>query len=495
MSKNSDAEVIELDRQGLFAYFRPGLPGRVLAKLQHPGREFRVGGERGFESLPHDGRLYQHCKDGCLETLAGFVPRIRRELTAAGFRLVDTSPEDPAAHYGPEIEFRPADVARPALVAMLLGERGGQIEYDARADQIRVIHQICGLFNQRIAVVAKNRDDAYRLASSLRAVGQDSVALIARGLATSEARIWVTTIGSLDPYFPAVVILASAEQALATQAAELLNKLDGKHVYGLRRQADRYGARRELQLEGLLGPILGRVGDASPRIPVSVDFADWRCKDRDCGEFGLEWKRHGIWRNDERNDAVAAIARGLVEGDEAKLWEHGLFFETASTARPPDRARTVAILVESLEHARALQQRLPGWRIASDRSDDSSHETGAADDVHRAVVTTLRMKGILRLNVDVLIRADGTPWTLHLPAIDHVLRDHAAGLKIVDMRDQFDQTASLATEERLAAYQDKSWPIRNAPPPADSTTPSRRFLRRGGPVLTKSGRRRRAGIF
>jgi hypothetical protein len=188
--------------------------------------------------------------------------------------------------------------------------------------------------------------------------------------------------------------------------------------------------------------------------------------------LGLEWKRDAIWQNLERNDAIAGIARAIIAGDLLALGEHGIFPDADDESNLVRDAGSVAILVESPEHADELGSRLPGWRLVTGASEsdlERPESTGSPQDhaesasevrPDRMIITQVRASRYPMGTLDIVIRADGLCWPLEVPQLVEGTRDGKKyKLLMIDLRDDFDEIAVDATRRRIADYQRRNWNV------------------------------------
>jgi hypothetical protein len=247
--------------------------------------------------------------------------------------------------------------------------------------------------------------------------------------------------------------------------------LKDPRIYGIRTPGDRHWRRREFLLEGLLGPVLGE--SARPATRVRVRLAHWRNDALACGEYGLEWKRRGLWHNARRNDAIAEIATSLADRDEPRLWTYGLSPDVPVIGPGPSRRPRVTVVVESPEHARELARRLPGWRVLAgqpvrrpgrDGDGDRDGRRAVAENPgppDRTIATLVGFRDLPRLEADVVLRADGTRGPIGLPGTSRGRR--AGDIALVDLCDGFDDIAERATADRVADYLARGWEVTGGP--------------------------------
>ena len=327
--------------------------------------------------------------------------------------------------------------------------------------------------------------------------GEPVLLLNEGGYVVAETRLKVCTRAGVDESTSDVIIFPEATDAItawyvgiggteAEQAAAALDrvmarcegreaslppvhpprmKISNQHVYGFISPDVHLGARERLRLEWMLGPVIHRVaGFDGPLAGVEVLVAEVPPIPVPAHVGGLARKRQSIWQLDQRNTVIAEVAAALASGCAEALWKHGLLLDGASIAafragiEPSSR---VAILVESPPHGRELARRLSGWplrhgRWAGGRSVDHRHD----DLPDRSIITLVYAHGLDRLDVDVLIRADGSNGPLSVPGFPPRERDHPGRrVLLVDFGDDGDEVATEATRRRLDDYQARGWAV------------------------------------
>ncbi|QEH32112.1 hypothetical protein OJF2_05810 [Aquisphaera giovannonii] len=469
--RDRDRVTFRFETDGLFTRVAPPLPGWVLRGLEFRRRVYRAGGPRGVESSVETHRAWSRDEDGATRIFSGHVPRVRR-------LLLEEDGHDVVVEDSAERDRHPRDRASrrgvaPATRELLLGlalEPRGQLRATRPGDVSRLIRAVARSFGGKVMVACTTRREVYRLADDLRRSMGEPVLGITKGLATSDVRIQVGTLGSLDTDGAAVVVLAGTRQALHSKMIEELAWIDRPRlhrprIYGIRVPSDRLSPREELEAEGLLGPFLGEAAVRPAARAPEVLLAGWRGGGLPGIGPGLQWKRRAIWGNEDRNAAVAAIAAALLGGDASLLREHGLSLDDGANRARRRGRRRVAVLVESPEHARRLAALLPGWAVLSGipGTGPGSHDRGGRDagpsPWRGLIVTLVRASDAGLPRVDVVVRADGAAGA---PAGGHTRRGIlGGGPTIVDLDDRFDAAARDATRSRLHSYAVLGWRVRD----------------------------------
>lgn len=439
----------------------------LAAELAFVRREFAVDARGGLRRDRDAEALFEIDRDGELHVPSGLVPRL---VAAAGRAGYSVDVQDGGNLVVPasmvDLLGEREDIVR--LAAALAGSRRGVLAARSRGHRLAALRLIIRLFPAgKIMVFASTRAEAKKIARDLSSRAAEPIACFTRQLTRSDVRVQVGTLGGLDPTVAGVVVFADARQALHARARRDLAHLGRQRIYGLLDDRAGLGRRERLLIEAGIGPVIGRLG-AADEFPVVVRavFADWTGGELPDLPLGLAWKRESIWHNPARNAAIARLASALVAGDDAPLWEHGLFLGGEGAARPPADP-TVVVLVESPEHARGLAQLLPGWAVRSAERRDSAadDDTGAGgpgrrdsgEPARRAIATWLYARDQGQVEADIVLRADGTPWPLGVPFVPPGPRTEGRVVLLVDLDDGQDRTARAATNARRADYRDRGW--------------------------------------
>jgi hypothetical protein len=263
------------------------------------------------------------------------------------------------------------------------------------------------------------------------------------GVVFSEERLRVATAGSLDPWWSDLVLIVEVSDAITRLFQRTMSELkNGQAAYGFVDESKRLGARERLRLEGVLGPIIHRLGPGPAMVSVLVVKLEpvQTLNVRDA----LERKRQEIWSNQVRNAAIARTAIMVADG------------RAGPTIRP---GSNVTVLVESPEHGRALARLLEGWPLLERRPKRPGKTHDDSEFPARSIVTYVRARQLGILDVDLLVRADGGGWLL--PSIGFPLLADAirADVTLVDFDDTGDARLTSDTQNRLADYRGRGWKV------------------------------------
>jgi hypothetical protein len=436
----------------------------VLEELAVARRAFVADGQGRLRREAEPEYLFDFDPAGGVNFLSGLVPRVAAAARRAGYTVEVQDEAGTLIPAAPPAAGLHAD--RRRLAAALAGRRMGVVLARSDAERLAFMGLVLDLFAPgRVMVVTKTRDEAWEVCRALQAGRDEPVACYTRQFTRSDARIQVGTAGSLDLAGARVVVFMDATQVQHERVRPHLRILRRQRLFGLHDDRVDLSRREQLVLEGYLGPVIGRLGpEDETAADVVAIFADWRGGERPDRPLGLEWKRGSLWANPERNAAIARLAVALGGGDLAALWEFGLFLDDEPVARLRSDRR-VAVLVESAEHGRALGRLLPGWSLL--RAGEGRVERPAPAGADLLIATAMFARESGGLGAEVVIRADGMPWSLDvgLPAG----RPGGAGERpvlLVDLADHQDRAARDATRRRWLDYCDRGWMTAGAPCPA-----------------------------
>jgi hypothetical protein len=180
-------------------------------------------------------------------------------------------------------------------------------------------------------------------------------------------------------------------------------------------------------------------------MPVPVYTVNYRRRQPNTRSLhtALDVKRQLIWNNDDRNRFLAQLARQMagnaLQGDTIPVSLH----EAMQRIESP----RIAVLVENIEHAKALKTMLPEAPVVTARTQNAGSPWSKSQIV---IVTQLALATIRRSNV--LIRADATADSL--PSI-HMYGDCC----LVDVQDRQHTLLGLWCRRRRRAYGEQGWKL------------------------------------
>lgn len=179
-------------------------------------------------------------------------------------------------------------------------------------------------------------------------------------------------------------------------------------------------------------------------------------------------KKKMIWHCFARNALIARVAEAFAAKDRTALEGLGLKLSEGFYARPTPPH--VTILVEGVDHAKTLDNRLDGWILAAtphglDDDREPNEPTSDLEDEVREPNQIMTLMYALKHGIvtDVLIRATGSLEKLNWSEIRSRSKPNSLP-RVVDFDDQFDPLAQNDSMERMSQYFCQGMRIREAVP-------------------------------
>lgn len=457
---------------------RVHIPAAVAARvepvLRVPVTEFGCGGPRGHRRRYSAEVFYQTAPDGGLRAAPGLAERAVEHLLRLG---VDARLDD-RRRYGQrqQPDLRALGLCDldllPLLSAAAVRPRGFDVVAGRDGLAARVA-ALCRLFPAaRVMIIETNTEraeDLYRRLSPLLdgqvfRGSEDFWPVPVRRVVAPLTKLDVTNPDDID------LLIAADVRAVCTRGHwPALNRLWPLKAYGFRPADQILSDREMLRGEAVFGRMLVSA-NTHPCVVIHVVIPPRTLPP--AGSAGpLERKRESIWTNPRRNAFVAAVARAVAANDGPALAPFGLDRPGCNLRGRGGERTTVAILVESPEHARHLTEHLGGWRAVRHEPRPRRGGWGGWDPTtplsdpagfNRCVLTTMAARRIESLDVDVLVRADGAGSPLRLPGFP-AARETDRPQVLIDLADDFDPVAEEDARARLRAYRTAGWSIGAAP--------------------------------
>jgi hypothetical protein len=441
------------------------------------------------------GQLRSEAGHDVLYTKAAMEPVVRTALAKAGY-AIRTSGTPLGELPAPNLDnLRLWDLINPSVIDFVRAKPRGIIRNGYKVDPSWLIAQVALAWpTMKIAVVVRTHDEASRVGAALGDLVSD-VSVIAGSRCPSEvSQLVVTTYEGLaqtprykgpdhsvfDVSWLDMIFVLDAHDAVSKVAMQALSRALRARLYGFPsrfqmippldrdHQATLFGfaelvvpeeGYRQRQVEVLRYPIKG-----------GMDLAK-------LSDVAL--KRQGIWHNELRNRKVARLAQNLLK--DPRLLARMLQLPETDAALEDRSPGNIAVVVENLEHALALNAKLPEFFIS--HGSEASTEGLSPEQVQLLnrqpgpfavpplgiIVTTTALKDPLKdLNlriIDVLIRADAGSDLPPINADSLIERDSniAKPLLLVDFHDRQHPALRRLSRLRQQAYQKRGW----LPPGAD----------------------------
>ena len=170
----------------------------------------------------------------------------------------------------------------------------------------------------------------------------------------------------------------------------------------------------------------------------------------------LSWKRIRVWHASKRNQLIACVAQGFDTRDIEALWDVGLLLAEETFPAALQSPCWTTLLVESLEHARALQRLLPAWPIRSVNANQPRQPVRQLG--QGCIMTLVAADRMSPFRPKVLINAMGGSWTPQ--DVIHLTPHACQPVTLIDFDDDHDSREQEATRQRRLAYRCHGWSVK-----------------------------------
>ena len=421
-------------------------------------------------------KLYR-IRDNKLVTCCGYLQKIQSILSAAeyGVNFVDYTPPSPRElafepdweNVNKHIEFR---ARQEECLRAIVDNDYGVIDAPPAFGKSHLMAMVGLLFPKaKIHIVTRRKDVVQRTVRALRRflpnVGQVG------GGKREEARVTVFTADSLHHSDgDCDILLADEVHELMSpkHSAAIAKTYTLSRNYGLTATPEGRADGSDAKLEYLFGPKIFEMPwteatELGLVVPIQVIWLPIQCASPCDGMEGVPKKRHGVWRNGDRNAVIASAVRQYGDDDQ------------------------VLILVETIEHAVYLWQELPEYElcyanIEVEDLDRYKRNDMLPDDyeamtperrerlrtqfedkaLKKVIATDVWSTGVSFEQLAVLVRADARgSEILDTQAPGRVARIHEESGKqvgiVVDCMDNFDRTLKNKSQKRYRNYAKKGW--------------------------------------
>lgn len=424
-----------------------------------------------------DKRCFRYDTFGRMITSFGFIYRVVALLKNAGYTvdIQETSfeRERPDCYEvdvdNVEAHFHFRERQQDCLKA-IISKPSGVIHAPTGFGKMALIAMTCLMFpHAKIDVVTRraglvNKLNAY-LTKYIPLVGQVGDGRHEPG------RITVYTAASLhhSDFKADMVLVDEAHELLADESSSNLARYRHARMYAFTASPSGRMDGTDIRMEALFGRIIFHLSYAEAVtlglvVPIRVEWCDVKLEDNPCADLeDVPKKRWGLWRNEKRNEVIAAKAQSFDPNDQ------------------------VLILVETIEHAVYLRNHLPEYTLVYDQMEakdwKSYQREGLLDkdepvmtperkeelriafetgQLKKAISTKMWSVGIDPVELTALIRADGAAseiMDIQAPGrVSRIRPDGAKNVGIVcDFRDQFDSTFMRKARQRYANYNRMGW--------------------------------------
>lgn len=436
---------------------------QVAELLTYPRTAFVPGGPSGCRPEIEMKRLYTADFRLRMGMPLGVLPRSIQLIQDLGgtVSITDLRTFGPA-HIADAAVVAAAGDYQPMLLAMARHSEG-QVELARGRDIYDALAAVCRAYPAaRIAIATATRRHAGLLWRTLSKRLRERI-----GVATHDSNFTrqhrVTVCGYMylssvrQPHVD-LLLLADPLTAFGVKAKEGLGHvgLNPRRTYAFTTPTMALRSSERLQLEAMTGPVIYQ---AMPAPAVTVQVLDAPSFPQTRGLDALGYKRTAFWANAARNDRIAAAARAIAKRNLPRLGELGLLIAAGAELPAGDQPGKVIILTESVEQGRELLRRLPGWELLSGQ--DGTVQRRPCQGTAGGSIYTITYAADRPLDADVLIAAsaDGLAGLAKFPPRGGTRRQ----MLLIDIADDFDDSAKRNCRQRLSSYTAKGWTIYGAP--------------------------------
>jgi superfamily II DNA or RNA helicase len=416
-------------------------------------------------------------KYGRLVCGAGLMPRVMKLLTEAGLDITTedvTSVHQRVNRYTMDwdnlvrnFQFR---AKQDLAITAIADSTRGIIDAPTGFGKSFLFKALGLLYTKaRIVITTKRKDlvEATRihLSKDLPNIGQ-----VGGGM-NKPGRITVCTADSLHKLNPEDVDILIGEEVhelAAPTYSTALVKFKWARMFGFSGSPTGRMDNADMKLESLFGPVIFHMSyqeavNLGLVVPIQVRWIDINLPNNPAeGLIDVPRQRHGIWRNEGRNERIAQVAREFAEDEQ------------------------VLIMVTTFDHAVALRQFLPEFTLCyAERSDDTTFNSHVKNgrlpedepimtgkrrqelrqkfergELKKVIATDVWSTGVSFDSLAVMIRADARSSEImdtQMPGrVCRLHTDKPVGL-VIDCLDQFDSGFRTAARKRQKNYEAKGW--------------------------------------
>ena len=432
------------------------------------------------EETEHQIYLVDHADR--IVTAFGLHDRVYRKLVALGYPVMY---KDQAPHPRPEV-FEPLwhRLYEPSRNIEL---REGQPEF-----LIKMMSHPCGRFDcppgfgksfmigciatllpkARIDVVTKSLAVLYDRLYPEMCMTVPNVGIICSKKKVRDRRVMLLSAGSVHHADGKadIVIADECHELAADSYAEKLAVYDNARMYGLSATQDMRLDNKDMRVEAMFGPVLYRMPYEQAKnsglvVPIEVLWTDVIMNFNPAGEYedSVERKRWGIWRNDYRNELIAADANQYGDDTQVLITCETIGHMVQLKKLLPDYEIVYSENgMSALDRRKYIRQGLlpkdyePMSRSKRDRL-TRDFESGK---LKKAICNKVWNVGVSFNSLAVLIRADagGSPTNdIQIPGRASRIAEGKDSAIIHDYRDQFDTGFRNKATRRGRTYGKQGW--------------------------------------
>ena len=437
----------------------------------------RQTGGRKRDVVYEDVELYSllRAKDGTeyLSAPAGLRFRIVRVLREMGHSCLF---EDLRPVKLEEPDFDAMEEPRPGqdiILAKILSSDMGQIEAPTGGGKTWLICQICAMYpHTQIVIVTPAVGDANMIRNRLEEfIPPTDIGQVGGGKKIQGRRVTVAVRNSLKaaPIRECGILLYDeVHTAAAPVTSEVLGHAMNCKMFGFTASAEMRGDNANLLVEAIFGPVIHRIEYAEAVekqlvVPIRVEMQSVPNGPALNFKSTTATNRHGLWRNDERNEKIAADARRFSANGEQLLVstdsvEHALeLFQLL-----PDFVLVYGNMSKHLRERYEARGVLNSGEHPINRKErEHLRQLFAAGKIRRAI-STCWDQAVDFPQLNVFIRADGMSadiFGVQGPGrTSRVFEGKTEGV-IIDYMDEWDKTLRNRACKRMTLYRKKGWEV------------------------------------
>jgi superfamily II DNA or RNA helicase len=426
-------------------------------------------------------RLFQYDAHGRFVCQRGWYPRIRGLLQQMGYEviLVDKDPPKPEKTYQANwdnifqnFQLRPKQDECLAQIDM---HDAGLIDAPPAFGKTHVMAMIAKLYpHAKIDIVTKRKDVVGRIHNILTGY-VPSVGRIGGGKKERNRRVTVYTADSLhhSDHDADILLADEAHELMTDRLAERLGRYWNSRNYCFTATPDMRLDNAHKRMEGIFGPCIFKMTqqEAEALGLVAHIYVQWL--DVDCGgvdplgslQQTVAQKRHGIWRNQWRNQAIAEAARSFLSDNLQVL----IMVDTVDHAFHLRQLLPEATLcysegaVDGAKHAMYVRQGILGEdEFMTPQRRIELRQAFERREIMCAIATGVWSTGVSFDSLNVLIRGDGGDSdTFNVQIPGRVCRTHPESGKeagiLVDFNDKWNSKFQGRSQNRRRAYHKRGW--------------------------------------
>lgn len=347
-----------------------------------------------------------------------------------------------------------ADLRFPNLYQAMSQDNEGILEVP-RGRQRAVVAGVISAFleKSRILIVCTTVKETRMMAAGISNYVGTDVAAVNGGTWCSPCRVVCGTYRSYaraEPNDWNVLIYADARHALCEEGVGWRRFFSRHRVYAFLDPRCELSQKDQIQLEILAGPIIYS-SQRRERGEVEVVFAP--VKEEHLPVFAdPRRQRERLWFQAARNKVIVQVAEGFAQRDPGKLWEADILTSLPDPFTGWHFGPHVVIVTQSVEHARLLSKKLPGWQLLDSLPQPPKQTQNLEWSQwlvpNRSIVTAVRAAQYKSFNADVVIMAAGGPY----PQLPRGLARSNGKILLVDFADGGDRSCDEDTNRRREVY-------------------------------------------